>query len=150
MSKTLNEIKTVFSREPILKLPNFDLPFVIRTNSSKTVISGCLGQIFDGIFHRCLYISRKLNCAEQKYSTVELEALAVVYIVMKLKTYLLGRQFTIQSDNQLLKVITTGVPKNARIAPWALILQDYNFVVAHIPGEKNCLADLISHCNSLR
>ncbi|BFZ12592.1 hypothetical protein BsWGS_15631 [Bradybaena similaris] len=142
--RILEEIKAEFSKEPILRLPNFDLPFIIRTDASKAAISGCLGQMVDGIFHPCLYISRKLNNAEKNYSTVELEALAVVYTVSKLKTYLLGRQFTIQSDNQPLKVITTGIPKNARIARWALILQDYKFVVTHIPGGKNCLADLLS------
>lgn len=50
----------------------------------------------------------------------------------------------IQSENQPLKDITSVVPKNARIARWTLILQDYKFVVTHIPGDRNCVADQLS------
>lgn len=98
----------------------------------------------DNIMHPCLYISRKLNTAEKNYSTVELEALAVVYTISKFRKYLLGKEFIIESDNQPLKVITSGSPKSARIARWALILQDYKFTVTHIAGKDNCLADLLS------
>lgn len=40
---------------------------------------------------------------------VELEALAVILTITKLKKYLLGRPFIIQSDNQPICVATSGV-----------------------------------------
>ncbi|BFY99110.1 hypothetical protein BsWGS_02150 [Bradybaena similaris] len=140
----LEEIKRMFSSSPILKVPDYKETFVIQTDASNVAISGCLGQYHNGVLHPCFYVSRKLNGAERNYATVELEALAVIYTVSKFKKYLLGKPFIIQSDNQPLKVITTGMPKNARIARWALILQDFTFTVSHIEGKKNCLADLLS------
>lgn len=66
-------------------------------------------------------VSNKLNDAECNYSTVELEALAVIFTITKFMKYLLGTKFTIESDNQPL-FITTRL----------------------IPGTKNFLADLMS------
>lgn len=78
------------------------------------------------------------------FFTVELEALAMIYTIIKLNKYLLGKTFLIKSENQPLRVITHGVPKNARIARRALILQDYLFKISHIEGSKNCLTDFLS------
>ncbi|BFZ03151.1 hypothetical protein BsWGS_06190 [Bradybaena similaris] len=142
--QVLDELKQLFSTSPILKIPDFKQTFIIQTDASNVAIAGCLGQYYNGTLHTCLYVSRKLNSAERNYATVELEALAVVYTVSKCKKYLLGKPFIVQSDNQPLKVITAGMPKNARIARWALLLQDYTFTVSHIEGKNNCLADLLS------
>ncbi|BFZ09104.1 hypothetical protein BsWGS_12143 [Bradybaena similaris] len=140
----LDEVKKLFSSSPILRTPDYKETFVIQTDASHVAISGCLGQYFQGILHPCYYVSRKLSSAEKNYSTVELEALAVIFTVTKFQKFLLGKPFIIQSDNQPLRVITSGIPKNSRIARWALILQDFKFTVSHIEGNRNCLADLLS------
>lgn len=140
----LDDIKRLFSSAPTLRIANYKETFVIQTDASNNPISGCLGQFYNRVLHPCWYVSRKLTSAEKNYTTVELEALAVIYTVTKFKKYLLGKPFLIQSDNLPLRVISSGISKNTRIARWALILQDFQFTVSHIEGSRNCLADLLS------
>ena len=48
------------------------------------------------------YASRFLNSLEQRYSTNELELLAVVWSLEHFKYYLYGSQFILQTDHQAL------------------------------------------------
>jgi len=48
------------------------------------------------------YFSRKLLLSEQRYSTVEEECLGVKLGVQAFWTYLLGRQFVIETDHRAL------------------------------------------------
>lgn len=72
--KLLEALKTA----PILKHPDFTLPFSIHTDASGQSIAGVLCQTFDGQLHPISYYSRSLRGAEPRYSIAELEALAVV------------------------------------------------------------------------
>lgn len=45
------------------------------------------------------YISRTLSAAQKHYSQLEKEALAIIFAVKKFHCYLIGQQFTIESDH---------------------------------------------------
>ena len=55
------------------------------------------------------FMSRFLNAAEQKYSTNELDLLAVVWSCEFFRTYLLGNQFQTLTDH---KAIVTALTEN--------------------------------------
>ena len=55
------------------------------------------------------FASRYLNTQEKKYSTNELEFLAVVWAVDRFKHYLLGRKFSIATDH---KALTSALGEN--------------------------------------
>ena len=60
------------------------------------------------------YVSRSLNAAERKYSTIEKEALAIVFGVKKFNQFLYGQKFTIQTDHKPLEGLFNekkGVPQ---------------------------------------
>ncbi len=50
------------------------------------------------------YISRKLFPREVRYSTVEKECLAIKWALDSLRYYLLGREFTLETDHKALQV----------------------------------------------
>lgn len=93
LNKTFIEIKELFSRTPILKLPNCKLPIVVQTDASGIAIAGCLLQPYDNILRPVLYICRKLNDTKRNYSMIEKEVLAIIYSILKLKKFLIGRKF---------------------------------------------------------
>ncbi|BFZ05447.1 hypothetical protein BsWGS_08486 [Bradybaena similaris] len=144
LNVAFENLKSLFSQRPILKIANFKLPFILQTDASGTAIAACLLQVYDNVLHPVLYISKKLNQAERNYSTVEKEALAIVYSVLKLKKYLLGRKFLILTDNKPLAILNSKLPKNSRLTRWSLLLQDYSFEIQHVKGIYNCLPDILS------
>ena len=92
-------LKQAISKEPVLQLPNLDLPFEVQTDASDKALGGVLVQ--EG--HPVAFESRKLNGAEQRYSTHEKEMTAVVLCLQQWRHYLLGGIFTVVTDNVAVK-----------------------------------------------
>lgn len=107
--------------------------------ASGVEVPGYLLQSYNSTLHSVLYVSRKLNPAEKNYSTIEKEALAIIFAILKLKRFLLSRKFFILTDSKPLAILTSKLPKNSRLTRWNLILQDYMFKVQHIKAIQNCL-----------
>ncbi|XP_015780595.1 PREDICTED: uncharacterized protein K02A2.6-like [Acropora digitifera] len=95
------------------------------------------------------YASRTLTSAEQNYSQIERESLAIVFVVTKFRQYLLGRHFTLLTDHKPLITLMgehKPVPQlaSARIKRWSLLLAAYNYTIEFIPGKQNVYADFLS------
>ena len=98
---------------------------------------------------RIAYTSRTLNQAEQNYSQLEREALAIVSGVKKFHPYLYGRQFTIQSDHKPLSFLfceSKSIPQMAssRVQRWALALSAYQYNIEYKAGSRLCHTDALS------
>ncbi|BFZ04096.1 hypothetical protein BsWGS_07135 [Bradybaena similaris] len=107
-------------------------------------IGECLMQEYDGTMHPVLFVSRKLSTSEMKFSTLEREALSIVWSVNKLSKYLMGRHFILQTDHRPLTFIHSAAMKNSRVHQWNILLQEYYFTSVPIRGEDNHIADLLS------
>ena len=68
-------LKEAISTESVLRFPDLDLPFEVQTDSLDRALGGVLVQ--EG--HTVAFESRKLNNAEQRYSTHKKEMTAVVH-----------------------------------------------------------------------
>ena len=94
------------------------------------------------------FASRYLNSQEQKYSTNELELLAVVWAVDRFKHYLLGKEFVIATDH---KALTSALGEHrsnktyqSRLTRWVDRLLPYQFTITHIPGRDMSIVDYLS------
>lgn len=87
-------------KEPVLQYPNFKEPFLVTTYASGYAIRGVLSQGQIGKDLPISYISRTLNEAKGRYSTIEKECLAVVYCITYFRRYLYGRKFAILTDHK--------------------------------------------------
>jgi len=88
-------LKVSLCSNPIFQYPDFTKDFILTCDASGYAIGGVLSQGFIGKDLPILYTSRVLNSAEQNYSTIEKECLAIVYCVNYFRPYLYGRKFTI-------------------------------------------------------
>lgn len=128
---------------------NPKLPIILSTDVCNTAVAGILSQKYDDNTKRPVaYVSRALNIAETNYSTIEKEALAIVFCGIKLKQYLLGVHFTLQTDHRPLLTIFgehKGIPlmAAARMQRWAFILSGFNYTIEYIKGSLN-YADSLS------
>ncbi|XP_071491677.1 uncharacterized protein [Diadema antillarum] len=131
---------------PILRLPNRDEEYVVRTDASDIGIGAVLMQKQDSDLFPVSYASRKLLDRERKYAIVERECLALAWAVKKFSYYLYGRKFTYQTDHYPLAYLSKAQHKNARVLRWALALQAYDYRVQVIKGSENVGADYLSRC----
>lgn len=95
------------------------------------------------------FVSKTLSSAERNYAQIQREALAIVWAVRRLHKYLIGIKFNLITDNKALNFLfhpEKPIPSiaAARIQRWALFLMGYNFVISHVKGEDNSVADCLS------
>lgn len=124
--------------------PDFSIPFRLETDASTSGLGAVLAQSQNGAERVIAYISRALNAAEKNYSIIELECLAVVWAVRKLRGYLEGYHFEVISDHRSLKWLKTMENPTSRLARWILELQQFDFDVLYRPGAQNVVADTLS------
>jgi len=62
------------------------------------------------------YTSRLLNKAEQNYSTIEKELLAIVYSIQFFRLYIYSRKFTLVMDHQPQKWLHSVKDPTSRLA----------------------------------
>ena len=142
-------LKSYLSSEPILKAPNFKKHFLLQTDASNKGISAVLSQLDDQLReHPVVFLSRQLKPNEKNYSVSELECLAIVWAVKKLRYYLQGRRFTVITDHKALQWLDNIKSSNSRLMRWSLILQDFNFDIQYRKGITNQNADSLSRCFS--
>ena len=138
------QLKSALVSEPVLAHPDWDLPFQIHCDASNYAIGVVLCQIIDGKERVIGYYSRLLRDAEKKYDTTQKECLAVVWAVKKLRPYLYGRPFIVKTDHASLKWLLNLKDHNGRLMRWALLLQDYTYVIMHRAGKAHANADALS------
>ena len=86
-NESFQTLKTALTQKPILRLPNFEKQFVLQTDASDSGLGAVLLQEHDGVNMPVMYISRKLNAAETRYSTIECECLALFWATKRLHVY---------------------------------------------------------------
>ena len=120
------------------------LPLTVETDASDFAIAGTLNQEGRPIaFH-----SRTLSPAEQRHSSVEKEAYAVVEALRKWRHLLIGRHFTLVTDQKSVSFMFdrhhASKIKNEKIMRWRMDLSPFHFTILHRPGKKMIGPDTLS------
>jgi len=130
--------------EPVLRLPDVNKPFVLRTDASDVGLGAILLQEHEDGTFPVAYQSRRLSRAEANYSIIERECLAIVWAVSKFSCYLYGKAFVLQTDHRPLTYLDKAKMANARVMRWSLSLQPFRYRVESIKGSENVGADYMS------
>jgi hypothetical protein len=91
-----------------------------------------------------MYASRLLNLIERNYTTIEREALAMVYALHKFRHYLLGNQFVFYVDHMALVYLVNKPQVSGRIARWLLLFLEYDFNFFNKLGRSHLMANALS------
>ena len=95
------------------------------------------------------FFSRTLTKVERNQSSVEKEAAAIVEAIRKWNHFLLGRKFTLITDQQSVRYMydtgcKRGKIKNAKILRWRLELAELNFDIVYRAGKCKAAPDTLS------
>ena len=74
-----------------------------------------------------IYESRNIKIHEQNYATHDLELATIIHALTMWRHYLIGRKFTLISDNISLKYLFDQQSSNAHQARWLDFLSEYAF-----------------------
>ena len=142
--QAFQDLKDCMCQGPVLQSPDFDLPFVVQTDASGVGLGAVLLQGEGEDCKPIQYISRKLYPRETRYSTVEKECLAVKWALDTLRYYLVGKDFTVETDHRALQWLHKMKDSNARVTRWFMAMQPYCFKVRYRTGKSNVTADFLS------
>ena len=120
---SFEELKSYLTTAPIVRAPNWQLPFEVMCDASDLAIEAVLGQREDGKPYVVYYASKTLNEAQRNYTTTEKEMLPVVYALNKFCAYLVGSNIIIFTDHSSLKYLLTKQDAKAGLIRWVLLLQ---------------------------
>lgn len=142
-------LKACLLQSPVMIAPDPALPFFVQTDASQTGVGAVLCQKGpDDVLHPIVFLSKKLLPRECNLSTIEKECFGIVWALTKLRSYLWGQNFTLQTDHSPLCWLDRVKNSNQKLLRWSLALQDFDFVIQHIKGSDNIVADRLSRIYS--
>ena len=141
---SFEELKSYLTTTPIVRAPNWQLPFEVMCDASDFAIGAVLGQREDGKHYVVYYANKTLNEAHKNYTTTEKELLAVVYALDKFCAYLVGSDIIIFTDHSALKYLLNKQDSKPRLIRWVLLLQEFKLHIKDKKGVENVVADHLS------
>ena len=144
-TEAFNILKERLINPPILRYPDFENDFLLMTDASGFAIGAVLGQKDDkGTEGVIAFASRSLKTHEKNYSTIEREALAIVFATKQFRHYIWMRKVILLTDQRPLVWLMKHKDSSSRLIRWALQLQEYNIEIHYRAGKANGNADCLS------
>ncbi|UYV80232.1 K02A2.6-like, partial [Cordylochernes scorpioides] len=147
--EAIDKCKNSITSERVLVPYDATLPLCLATDASQIGVGAVLSHIIEGQERPIMFASRTLSEAEQNYSQIEKEALAIIYGVTKFHQFIYGRKFILITDHKPLVTILgsrSGIPtlSTSRLQRWALILSAYSYDIKFRRTQDHGNADLLS------
>lgn len=139
-SAAFETLKTTMSTTPVLRLPDFSLPFEVHTDATGVGVGVILAQQGRPI----TFFSKQLSPHLRASSTYSHEIYTITEAVHKWRQYLLGRRFTIITDHQSLCTMVHETVQTPEQQRWLTKLLGFDFDIIYKPGSLNGPADALS------
>ncbi|XP_037512230.1 uncharacterized protein K02A2.6-like [Rhipicephalus sanguineus] len=142
--------KQLITKAPVLVHFDPAKPVVLTVDASPYGVGAVLAhRDKDGQERPVSFASRRLHTAEQRYSHLDKEGLALMFGVERFHQYLWGRKFEAVTDHKPLLGLLgpdKAVPVQAspRVVRWALKLAAYSYQLVYRPGKDLGPADALS------
>lgn len=142
--QAFNDIKSAFTKPPMLALPNSDGRFILDTDASDYAIGAELSQEQDGVERVIAFGSYGLSSEQLNYCTTRKELLAIVRFTRQFRHHLLGRPFLVRTDHSSLTWLLRFKHPQGQLARWLEELSQYDMTVQHRRGDQHLNADFWS------
>ncbi|RVW71789.1 Retrovirus-related Pol polyprotein from transposon 17.6 [Vitis vinifera] len=110
---SFDQLKQFLTTAPIVRAPNWQLPFEVMCDASDFAIGAVLGQREDGKPYVIYYASKTLKETQRNYTTTEKELLAVVFALDKFCAYLVEFDLQIRDKKGVENVVADHLSRLA-------------------------------------
>lgn len=141
------KIKVFMINSPVLSAPDFSSLFLLAVDTSDTGTGAVLLQRDQaGVEHPVCYFSRKFNKHQRGYSTIDKEALPLVFALQHFDVYIgsVSYPLTVYTDHDPLVFLNRMKNNNQSLMCWSLFLQTFELDIRHIHGKDNIIGDALS------
>lgn len=147
--ETFESLKQMIANSKILVHYDPTKSLVIVSDAGPYGVGAILNVIINNEERPCYMVSSSLSKAEQNYSQLHREALAIVFAVKKFHKYIYGYHVIIYTDCQALESLLSqkkdlGTIINSRFLRWILFLSNYDLTIKYRPSKKTQNADALS------
>ena len=142
--RDFQDLKKLVSTAPVLRGPNWDLPFQISSDALNTAIGAVFGQEEDKKPYAIYYISKNLSPSKLNYIVTEKEFLVVIHAVNKFRHYITGYPIILYTDQCAIKYLANKPITNGRITRWLILFQEFDITIKDKLGKDNPVAEFLS------
>ncbi|XP_042386458.1 uncharacterized protein LOC121978147 [Zingiber officinale] len=103
--EAFDRLKEALTSTPIIRPPDWSLPFELMCDASDFVVGAVLAQRVDRAPYVICYASKTLDSAQANYTTTEKELLSIIFALDKFRSYLLCSHVVVFSDHVALKYL---------------------------------------------
>ena len=129
------DLRSAMSKKPVLILPRWDLPFIVKTDASDDGMGCLLLQEIDGQRRIVEAASRKWTKHQYNWDVRRKEIFCSLYACRKFATYVQGCHFTLETDHRNMLWVQRVAHTTPQLYRWALELSCLNFTTKHVPGR---------------
>jgi hypothetical protein len=138
-------LKKLISITPMLRGPNWKIPFHISTDASDISIGVVLGQEEDKKPYAIYFISKNLSLDELNYIVTEKDFLVVIHAINKFCHYITGYPVILYIDHSAIRYLANKPITNGWVTRWLLLLQEFDITIKDRPWRENLVTDFLSH-----
>ena len=123
--------------------PDYSLDWILRVDASQVAVCAVLLQIMivnnREVYHPIGFKSKKLSGSAANWDVHKRESYACYWGVKVFSYYLHGKKFILETDHANLLYMEKS--EVYIVIRWRIYLQSYMFLLRHISGKKNIVAD---------